>query len=75
MGSNMLGSLQFGEAHKGYISLNIVSGYKFKKKTRVAHGRETSIFAPTASPKTFFAGFYEQPKIFISLSVIYFHIK
>ena len=50
MGASILIFPHLDEGHRGYISLNIVSGYKFKKKSSsILHGHGASIFDPTIS--------------------------
>ena len=50
MGASILIFPHFDEGHRGYISLNIVSGYKFKKKSSsMLHGHGAPIFDPTIS--------------------------
>ena len=48
MGANILGAPHFDEGLRGYISLNIVSGYKLKNNlSSICHGHGASILDPT----------------------------
>ena len=48
LGAIISGCPHFGEGHRGYISLNIVSEYKSKKNSSsIFHGHGTYIFDPT----------------------------
>ena len=51
MGASILIFLHFDEGYRGgCISLNIISGYKFKKKSSsMLHGHGAPIFDPTIS--------------------------